>query len=119
MGTVCRPSPREAPGVCVEAGATSPSVLKLTLDGMSHDGTTYIATSGSSVRISVQTINAKGVTVVFGPVGGERSVVLSRGEGGLFTGEYTVPPGLNGDLQVLTTDDRGQIAAMSVKVRAE
>lgn len=94
-------------------------MLKLTLDGMSHDGTTYIATPGSSVRISVQALNAKSVTAVLGPTGGERSIVLSRGEGGVFTGECTVPSGLNGDLQVLTTDDRGQTAAMSVKVRTE
>jgi hypothetical protein len=119
VGLVCKSSTAGSSGVCLEADEKSASVLKLTLDGMSHDGTMYVAAPGSVVRVTVQAVNAVSASLHGGSSSSPLSLNLTRDKAGVFTGQFTVLPGLSGDLWVRVTDDRGQVSAMSVKVSSE
>lgn len=116
LGLVCKLSPGNSMGVCIDADDESATVLTLTLEGMTHDEDTYRAEVGSDIFTTVQAVNAVSARLIGGSVANPVSKDLSRADGGVFSGEWTVPPQLSGDLWVVVNDSRGQVSAMSVKV---
>ncbi len=125
-GLVCKVSPGTTSGVCITADANAPQLLSLKLQGMSYDTDTYVAEAGAKVEITTQAVNADTVSVYLAAntdaspnLAHELLTKLTKGKGGAFTGEFTVPSGLNGRLEVQAFDTHGQVAALSVKVAAK
>ncbi|MCR4278765.1 MAG: hypothetical protein NUV81_02560 [bacterium] len=111
-GLICVTDTEEVEiGICRKTTESSPLILSLKLEGMALDQGVYVGTAGEDVRIAVQAVNGDRAEMI---IGGQ-TLSLSRGDGGQFTGVYTLPKNLQGHA-LLFVEKGLETASVSVPV---
>lgn len=105
-GLYCDQSASSEQGwVCRTQTGESPNILKAKLEGSEPIPGGYAAASGTKLKVSVQTANADGVTVLFVPNGadlGQVEVGMEKAPGGGFASKdgFLVADGMSGDFRI-------------------